>query len=210
MTLIEVLIAVGITAGLGLMTLGAFQQVDRATELVRDQNERTAAARVALTRVARELSMAFLSDHFDAKRFRERPTLFVGREDELLFSTMAHERLYRDAKESDQAIVEYTVESDPDRPGENALFRREKVRFDDQPDRGGKKDLVADRIVGFRVQYWDQTKKEWVREWSTRSIDRANALPVRVRIELEAGPKGGPTEKLVTETRIALTQPLDF
>jgi general secretion pathway protein J len=210
MTLVEVLIAVGITAGLGMMTLGAFQQVDRANEIVREQSERTAAARVALTRLARELSMAYLSDHFDPKRFRERPTLFVGEEDEILFSTMAHERLYRDAKESDQAIVEYTVESDPDRSGEEALFRREKVHLDDQPDRGGRKDLVADRVTGFRLQYWDPQKKEWVREWSTRSIDHANALPVRVRIELEVGARNGPAEKFVTEARIALTQPLDF
>jgi general secretion pathway protein J len=210
MTLIEVMIAVGITAGLGMMTLGAFSQVDRANEIVREQSERTAAARVALTRIARELSMAFLSDHFDPKRYRERPTLFVGREDELLFSTMGHERLYRDTKESDQAVVEYTVESDPDRAGEEALFRREKVRLDGEPDRGGRKDLVADRITGLRLQYWDQAKKEWVREWSTRSLDRANALPVRVRIELEVGAPNGPAQKLVTEARIALTQPLDF
>jgi general secretion pathway protein J len=210
MTLIEVMIAVAITAGLGMMTLGAFNQVDRANEIVREQNERTAAARVALTRIAHELSMAFLSDHFDSKRYRERPTLFVGREDELLFSTMGHERLYRDTKESDQAVVEYTVESDPDRAGEEALFRREKVRLDGEPDRGGRKDLVADRITGLRLQYWDQAKKEWVREWSTRSLDRANALPVRVRIELEVGAPNGPPQKLVTEARIALTQPLDF
>ena len=49
-----------------------------------DPDGQPAGARVALTRIARELSMAFLSDHFDSKRFRERPTLFVGREDEIL------------------------------------------------------------------------------------------------------------------------------
>jgi general secretion pathway protein J len=210
MSLVEVLVAVGITAAMGAMTLGAFRQVDRASELVREQSDRTAAARVALTRIARELSMAYLSEHYDRKQFRERPTLFVGREDELLFTTMAHERLYRDAKESDQAVVEYTVESDPARSGEEALFRREKVRIDGEPDRGGRKDLVADRITGFRVQYWDQARKEWVREWSTRSADRANDLPTRVRIELEAGAPNGAKEKLVTEARIALTRPLDF
>ena len=58
----------------------------------------------------RELSMAFLSDNYDTNRYRDPPTLFAGRDDELLFSTMAHERLYQDARESDQAIVEYTVE----------------------------------------------------------------------------------------------------
>lgn len=208
MTLIEVLIAIGITAGMGLMTLGAFRQVDRANEIVREQSERTAAARVALTRLAHELTMAFLSESYDRKQFRDRPTLFTGREDEILFTTMAHERLYRDAKESDQAVVEYKLEADPDRPGEEALFRREKPRLDGEPDRGGTTALVADRITAFRLQYWDQAKKEWVREWSTRSTDRMNDLPVRVRIEIEAGARSGPAEKLVTEARVALTRPL--
>lgn len=210
MTLVEVLIAIGITVAMGAMTLGAFRQVDRANELVREQADRTAAARVALSRLARELSMAFLSDHYDRNQFRERPTLFTGREDELLFTTMAHERLYGNAKESDQAVVEYTVESDPERSGEEALFRREKPRLDGEPDRGGRRDLVADRITGFRLQYWDQTKKEWVREWSTRSTDRPNELPARVRIELETVLPGGRAEKFVTEARVALTRPLDF
>jgi general secretion pathway protein J len=193
---------------MGAMTLGAFRQVDRANEIVREQSERTAAARVALSRLARELSMAFLSESYDRNEYRERLTVFVGKEDEILFTTMAHERLYRDAKESDQAVVEYTLEADPDHSGEEALFRREKVRLDAEPDRGGTKDLVADRITGFRLQYWDQAKKEWVREWSTRSTERVGELPVRVRIEIEAGAPDGPKQKLVTEARVALTRPL--
>jgi general secretion pathway protein J len=209
MTLLEVVVAVGITAALGAMTIGALAQVDRAGDVVRTQGERSAAVRIALTRVAREVSMAFVSDHFDPKQYRERPTLFVGREDELLFTTFAHERLYRDVKESDQAVVEYTLDADPDRPGEEALFRREKARLDGEPERGGRRDLVADRISGFRLQYWDPKRKEWVREWSTRSTDHANELPSRVRVEVETQVDGR-TEKLSTEARIAIVRPLDF
>jgi general secretion pathway protein J len=208
MTLVEVLIAVGITAAMGAMTLGAFRQVDRANEIVREQSERTAAARVALSRLARELSMAFLSESYDRNEYRERLTVFVGKEDEILFTTMAHERLYRDAKESDQAVVEYTLDSDPDHQGEEALFRRAKPRIDDEPDRGGRKDLVADHVRSLRFQYWDPKRKEWVREWSTRSTERVGELPVRVRIEIEAGAPDGPKQKLVTEARVALTRPL--
>jgi general secretion pathway protein J len=210
-SLVELLIAIGITAGIGVMTLGAFRQVDRAKELTRAQGDRYASARLALSRLSREVSMAFLSDNFDRNRFRnERVTLFVGREDELLFTTMAHERLYRDARESDQAVVEYTVESDPAGGGELALFRRTKPRLDDEPDRGGRKDLVADRIASFRIRYWDSKRKDWSREWTTRSVDHANELPTRVRFELEIALDAGRREKLVTETRVAMTSPLGF
>jgi general secretion pathway protein J len=205
-TLVEVMIAVGITAAMAMMTLGSFRQVDRAGEVARAQNDRYAGARVALSRMTRELSMAFLSRNFDASRHRvdSPPTLFVGREDELLFTTFAHVRLYRDAKESDQAVVEYTVDADPDRPGEEALFRRAKVRLDDEPDRGGRRDLVADHVRSLRLQYWDPKRKEWVREWTTRTPEHQWELPPRVRIELEVGLADGRTEKFVTEARVEL------
>lgn len=211
LTLIEVLAAMAITAIMGAMVAGAIGQVGNAADATRAQDERYGEARRALTRLSSELAMAFVSDHFDAAQHSNgRPTLFRGREDELLFTTMAHVRLYRSAKESDQAVVEYTVESDPARSGEEALFRREKPRLDGEPERGGRKDLVADRVTGLRLQYWDPTRKEWMREWSTRSAERMNDLPVRVRIELEVGGPGGPAAKLVTEARVALTRPLDF
>lgn len=209
-TLIEVMIAMAITAAVGAMTLGAFHQVDRAQEIARSQGDRYAAARLALTRLARETSMAFVSEHYDKNRLRERPTLFRGREDALLFTTFAHQRLFRDARESDQAVVEYTLESAPDRGGEQALFRREKGRIDEEPDRGGRKDVVADHVSAFRIQYWDAKRKDWVREWNTRSVERAGELPSRVRFELQLTLADGRTERFSTEARIALTRPLDF
>jgi general secretion pathway protein J len=209
-TLVEVLIAMGITAAMAAMTIGSLRSIDRAADLAREQDERYAAARVALRRMTRELSMAFLSGNYDDKRYREPVTLFVGREDELLFTTMAHTRLYRDARESDQAVVEYRLDSDPDHPGERALFRREKVRLDDDPERGGRKDLVADRIVSLRLDYWDPRRKDWTREWTTRSTEHARELPPRVRIELEMSRAGRETEKFVTEARIELRKPLGF
>ncbi len=208
-SLVELMIAVGITAAMAGMTIGAFRQVDRANEVARAQGDRFEAARMALTRVAREVSMAFLSDNFDTKRFHnERVTLFQGRENELRFTTMAHQRLVWDAKESDQSLVEYVVEPNPDGGGEDALFRREKVRLDDEPDRGGRKDLVADHVAAFRIRYWDTTRKDWSREWSTKSVEHANDLPSRVRFELEVKLADGRTEKFVTESRIAMTKPL--
>lgn len=209
-TLVELLVAMGITATLGVMTLGAFAQIDRASQVTRAQGERYAAGRMALSRLSREVSMAFLSKNYDQRRFRDdrRPTLFMGREDQLLFTTMAHERLYRDARESDQAVVEYVVDADPEHPGEQALFRREKVHLDDEPDRGGRRDLVADHVVAFRVGYWDRQRKEWAREWTTRSVEHADVLPSRVRLELELKLADGRTERFVTESRIAMTQPL--
>jgi general secretion pathway protein J len=203
------MIAVSITAFIGAVIAGSYQQVDRASTLVRDQAARAAAVRLSLGRMARELSMAFLSEHFDRARFRDRPTLFKGDGDTVLFTTMAHVRRYQDTAESDQAVVEYKLDRDP-ATGEDALFRREKVVIDDESDRGGRNDLVADHVTKLTLRYWDRTRKEWVREWSTRSSEHMNELPPRVKIELEVKQADGKTATFATQVRVAITTPLDF
>lgn len=211
LTLIEVLAAMAITAIMGAMVAGAIGQVGNAADATRAQDERYGEARRALTRLSSELAMAFVSDHFDAAQHSNgRPTLFRGREDELLFTTMAHVRLYRSAKESDQAVVEYSVDDDPEDRNAKALFRREKVRIDDDPEDGGHRDPVARGVKRLTLSYWDGTKKEWVREWDTTRIERANELPSLVRAELELSLADGRIERLSTAARVALTRPLAF
>ncbi|MCM2333531.1 MAG: type II secretion system GspH family protein [Anaeromyxobacteraceae bacterium] len=208
-SLVELMIAVAVTAFIGAVIAGTYQQVDRASTLVRDQSDRASAVRLSLARMTRELSMAYLSDHYDPARFRDRPTLFKGDDDKVLFTTMAHVRRYQDTAQSDQAVVEYLVERDPE-TGEEALFRREKVIIDDETDRGGRTELVADHVTRLNLRYWDRVRKEWVREWSTRSAERMNELPPRVKIELEVKGQDGKTSTYTTQARVAIPLPLDF
>jgi general secretion pathway protein J len=211
MTLIEVMIAMAITAVMGAMVAGAISQVGRASDLTREQDERYGEARRALTRLGAELAMAYASENYDRQRFSSgRPTLFRGKEDGVLFTTMAHLRLFRGAKESDQAVVEYLVDRDPETRDGEALFRREKIRLDGEPDVGGHKDLVARGLKRLTLSYWDAKKKEWVREWDTSRVERASELPTLVRAEVELLLPDGRVERLSTATRIALTRPLEF
>lgn len=213
-TLIEVMIAVGITAVIGAMVMGAFQRTYASKELAEAQDERFSSGRMALTRIARELSQAFLSDHYDRKRYREPLTVFRGKDggerDDLLFATMSHERLAQDAKESDQSVVEYKLDRDPENRDAEALYRREKARIDEDPEDGGHDDLVARDVKRLTFSFWDAAKKEWVREWDTTRVERANELPTLVRVELELALPDGRVERLSTASRVALTRPLPF
>jgi len=213
-TLIEVMIAVGITAVIGVMVMGSFQRTYGAKELTETQDERFTSVRIALTRLAREVSEAYLSDQFDHKRYRDAPTIFRGKDggdrDDLLFATMSHERLVRDAKESDQAVVQYTVDSDPDRQGELALFRREKPRIDDEPERGGSRAVVCEHVTRFDVQYWDWKRQEWAREWITNSVEHGNVLPTRVKLRIGVKMPDGKERIFETQARVAIIRPLHF
>ncbi len=212
-TLVEVLIAVAITAVVGAMALGAFARSAAARQAVEEQDERIGGARAALTRMSRDVTGAFVSDHFDRARFRDRPTVFTGRDggdrDTLRFATMAHVRGIRDARESDQSVVEYSVDSDPEIPGGYALFRREKTRIDDDPERGGVRQLLLHNVVGFDVEYWDWQRQEWAREWSTAPGERL-LLPPRVKMKLTMRMPDGKTRSLETQAKVAIIRPLDF
>ncbi len=208
-TLIEVVVAVGITAMMGVLIGAAFQSGYRTKELVEAEADHYRALRTGTERMVREVSAAFVSDHYDTRRFRDqndRPTNFIGTRDRLLFTTMAHQRLYADAKESDQMVVEYYAKSAPAAGGQSRinLVRREDSILDDRIDRGGTEDVLVENIKRIDFAYWDSDKKDWVDEWDTRRIEKKSILPVRVRISINSLDENGREARYVTQARIVL------
>jgi general secretion pathway protein J len=211
-TLMEVMVAMAIVAILGGLVWGSFSPIYAAKEIVEEEADRYHGLRLAMDRITRDLSMAFLSDRFDAKRFRERPTQFVaddsGENDTLRFTTLSHERLYEDAKEGDQALVEYRIGRDPERRDVEVLLRREKTVFDDQPEDGGNEVVLAEGVEGLDVKFWDVKKEEWVSEWDTTDVEHKNSLPERVQVNLYARDDEGKVRRYTTQAKIFLRTPL--
>ena len=176
--------------------------------------DRDQTVRGALDRIAREVSMTFLSEHYDRKRFRERPTFFRlkdGRREAILTVTsFAHQRLHVDAKESDQAVFEYRLERDD--AGRTSLFRRVKAQIDEEPERGGAKAVLAEDVLRFTVQAWDPRDREWRDEWDSNSPQRTGGalVPPRVRVAITLKDEQGKERTWSTQSRLLLTSPLDF
>jgi general secretion pathway protein J len=211
-TLMEVMISLGIVAVLAALVWGAFGPTWQAKQFVEEEANRYHSIRLAMERMTREISMAFLSDHFDHRRYRDRPTHFVGEDsgtdDTLRFTTMAHERLYQDAKESEQSLVAYRVGRDPDDRDRNVLFRREKTVIDDRPDDGGVESILAADVLGMNLEYWDVAAQEWKDEWNTNDTEHKNLLPERVRITLIVKGDDGKERRFSTQAMIAINTPL--
>jgi general secretion pathway protein J len=208
-TLLEVVIAVAVTAMMGGLIAAAFQSGYRTKELIETEADRYRGLRTGSDRMVREISAAFVSDHYDLRRFRDqndRPTNFIGTRDRLLFSSMAHQRLYADAKESDQMVVEYFTKATT-APGGQArtdLVRRENPSLDDRMDKGGHEDVLVEGVKRVDFAYWDSDKKDWVEEWDTRRVERKSILPVRVRIGVVALDETGKEVRYQTQARIVL------
>jgi len=215
-TLIEVMIAVAILGLIGAVTYKAFDGAWDLKQRVEKAEERDQTVRGALNRMSREISMAFLSEHFDRKRFRQRPTLFKlkdGRSDaDLTFTSMANERLFTDAKESDQALFEYKLDRDPDDGGKTSLFRRVKTIVDEEPDRGGEKQVLAEDVLKFNVQIWDAKGREWRDEWDSNGSNTQGQvqIPPRVKLTLIIKDENGKEKTYTTQAKIFLGAPLDF
>ena len=212
-TLMEVMIAVAITALMGTVVAMAFQTGFNAKEVVEADADRYRMLRTAMNRMAREVGSAFVSDRYDLKRFRDqndRPTNFIGERDKLLFTTFAHQRLYTDAKESDQAVVEYFVESSNERGanGRLDLKRRVNPNVGERMDRGGTTDVLYEGLKSIEFSYWDSEKKDWDDEWDTRRTERKSILPTRVRITLVALDENGKEARYTTQARVMLNTEL--
>lgn len=213
-TLIEVLIATSILAGMGAMTYGSVKQAYQQKQEIEAAQERDAQVRAALDLMVHEISHAFLSDHYDRKRYRERPTFFKGedrgRRDELNFTSLAHERLELDSKVSDQAAIRYWVDRDPDSRSDEALFRRVNPVIDEEAERKGNSAVLCEGVRGFELEYWDGRKQEWVKEWDAAKPERLGVLPSRVRITLTVADENGKDRVFSTQTRIAIRRALRF
>lgn len=167
-TLMEVLVAVGLLAMLGLILSTATASLMGAIHDTRRTQEDYHTARVALGRIERELSMAYVSKHQGENRATK--TVFLGKGNSLTFTYMGHRRMVRNARESDEGIVEYKLEKDS-RTGENLLVRREKVIIDDAPSKGGQRLVLARGVKKLKFEYWDMDKESWEGDWKVE-IDR--------------------------------------
>jgi general secretion pathway protein J len=215
-TLLEVMIAVAVLGLIGGLTWKSFDAASDLKSRVERAEERDQTVRGAMNRIAREVSMAFLSEHYDRKRFRERPTRFVikdgRREADLTFTSFGNERLAIDAKEGDQALFEYKLGPDPDVSGRRNLFRRVKPILDEDADRGGQTAVLAEDVVAFSIEAWDARDRTWRAEWDSNSPQQSGQLliPSRVRISLTVKDEQGKEKAFTTQATIMLLQPLDF
>jgi len=210
LTLLELIVAIALLALMSLSIGSAFSAIARSSDILEDSAEHARSVRVAFSRLCRELGASFISDRYDIRRHKdayERPTNFVGAKDKLLFTTFSHQRLYQDAKESDQMLVEYRLQNSKNYPGKRDIVRRQKTVLSGRIDEGGTESVFLENVERMTFSYWDTPKKEWVDEWDTRKIERKSLLPSRVKISITLNENGVETT-YVTQAQLTLTREL--
>lgn len=212
MTLIEIALATAIVAIMGTLTWGSISRSFDAYESVSSIDARFHNVRVAMNRMAREISMAFLTHPTrDLGKERMWKTIFKtegSSPTKLHFTSFAHQRLRENAKECDQSEISYFVDRDPDDRDVQNLMRREDVRIDSEPEEGGRAYVLAEDVKDFKLRFFDPKDDDWTDEWDTDDPEFENRLPTIVEITLIIEDENRKEMKFVTKTRINLVNAL--
>jgi general secretion pathway protein J len=218
LTLVELMLSLGLLAlmmFLAWSTTKGTVQIKKGLEQTQVRNHEV---RVAMSRMVRDLSAAYLSNNENTNATNEqRRTLFVGKSsgtvDELRFSTLAHEPLWANANESEQTSIQYLAESDPEKSGQTNLVRREQRRLSDENFKSelAEYDVLLHNVERVKLEYWDWQDKDWQERWDSTAADgERNRLPTRVRITIELKNSEDKEFKYTTQARLLLQEPLTF
>lgn len=186
LTLFDTLISIAILLVISTMTVQMMRNSVKLNNALKN-SDRTLRAPMALLR--RELQLAFLTQDITAAETYQ--TVFVaedGNPDTLWFSTRAHQRRYRDARESDQAEITLWAERMPRMDGMSneglVLYQRESPKVDGEPGEGGVVTPIAYNVESFNLRYLDGQVNEWKDDWDTRKAEFVNRLPRAVEISM--------------------------
>jgi general secretion pathway protein J len=217
-TMMEVMIAITLLSIVGAMLYEGLGSAIDAKEQIEVISDRYDEIRIAMSRMATEISMAYLSDHYSREERRSK-TLFRedrdGEGDRLVFTSFSHVRRVRDARESDQNVLTYWVDSDPQDGRRTALLRTEKVRIDETTgedilvdDKDAHTDVLCSGVKDLTLDYWNETDKDWVEDWDSESLETGNKLPPRVRIRLRVELDETRDQVFETQAEILLRVPV--
>lgn len=196
-TLIEVMVSVGILAVIMVLIWSSTSQSLRSKDRVEARDLVFHSGQVALNKLADDLSVAFLTKvptaqpaaaPTEAGTPSEFKTFMIGEDrgdmDALRFTSLSHMRLVKNTKESDQVRIAYEVVAHPEEIGFYNLVRREQPWLTNTTEVEGRAFTLAEKIKKFDVEYYDNRKNDWGKEWDTEKLDWKDRLPMAVRITI--------------------------
>ena len=183
-TLLEVLIAVAIMAGIVTVIYASFSTASRNVEQAEAKRDAADLARTLLTKLSSDITNAYYNPSKSETFFYGKKSgagTDVPRFDAIAFTTLTNWRR-PNSKETELWEVGYWFEEQSEKSG-RALFRKEKRELskDIPPLEGGADFMLTDRIRSLRLQYFNGLA--WTDDWDTRA-QRSTALPKAVEITL--------------------------
>jgi general secretion pathway protein J len=235
-TLIEVMVATFLMALMGMLLMTSINSSISAKDAVEETSGRYQLVRQAMSRMAREIAMAYLSkniNHSDAAYV----TQFKGKKESLYFSAFGNVVYQKDAKQSDQQVLGFYLATDKN--GQQSLMRRMQPNLNRDVEKGGVAQVLCPNVTKLEFSYFDGRLEKWEETWvadpviltaqgqidteapwlrknkkeeneQRKPILKSWRLPSFVKILMTAEMGKGSEMTWVTETEILIQDPLDL
>jgi type II secretion system protein J len=194
-TLLEVLIAVAIMAGIITVVYTAFFTSSRNVEQAESIRDSTDLARTLMQKLANDITNAYSKQGmnssavvtiFNGKKEQTDPTDEKSRLDSITLTTLTNSRR-PNSKETELWEVGYFFREKPNGSG-HVMMRREKRELStaSPAGEGGYEYEISDRIKFFQLRYNQTGGNTWLDEWNSTT---QNSLPkfVEIALTLESG-----------------------
>jgi type II secretion system protein J len=193
-TLLEVLIAVAIMAGIVTVIYSSFFTASRNVEQAEAIRDSSDMARTLVAKIADDLSDAYYNPAmnrpevitiFNGKKEQTDSTDEKSRHDSITLTTLTNWRS-PNTKETDLWEVGYFFKQKPDGSG-YVMMRREKRELskDSPAGEGGIEYEITDRVKFFQLRY-NEVGDTWYDEWNSTTRNRLPKL-VEIALTLESG-----------------------
>ena len=186
-TLLELMVAMAIFSFMSLIIWNSFKDAFDLRKSLEENQKELHESRTVLNKITSELSSAFLSLNIIPNIAEDKqPTIFLGTPNSVRFCSFSHQRVLKNAKESDQSETEYLIETGKDAK-EKEVIRKEYVNLVAERDRSVEplKLTLLDRALELTFRYCDPKKGEWINDWNSAGSDQKNRLPLAVEITLK-------------------------
>ncbi len=210
-TLIEVLIALAIFTLIGLATVRQIDQIATTKAQAFQELDVFNSIRSALGVIQNDINQTFhvlyddLGEETKTAVIQNQPaphTIFDGRKNELVLTTLSHRVFYKGLRECEQTEISYFLQR---RQGKqtSSLMKRESQNIDADLYQGGSVYTILDSIESLEFQYWDDKAGRWIDDWNSDGGEYRDRFPLAVKLKMVViGRQNKPIE-VKTEFKVA-------
>lgn len=211
-TLLEVLLALAIFSLIALTTSNQINVIRNTKDTALGQIEQFDAMRSAIAVIRQDLGQSFhkrysaLGSVIQNKVSRGEPaphTLFDGRKNQLIFTSLSHRNYYATRNDGQQAEISYFLQ-DAGKSGAATLMKRESPIIDGNLFEGGSLYTLLEGVTQLEFKFWDDKLSKWTEDWNSDAGVTRDLFPKAISILIATwDPKQGKEVKVQSSFKIA-------
>jgi len=205
------MLALSIFTIIGLATVKHIQQISNTKNIAFQDLDLYNNVRAGISLLRFDLSQAFhilyeelgeenrqaVSQNIPVAR-----TLFDGRKNELVFTSLSHRVYYAGLRECDQTEISYFLQKRPNAKLPT-LMKRESEMIDADLYKSGTIYGLIDNVESLEFQYWDEKSGKWQDDWNSDSGEFRDRFPLAVKMKLTVAGSSAKKLTLTSEFKIS-------